>query len=87
TWGYKFPRNWELGLKFRYQGAAPYTPFDEMASRLNYQSLGQGVLDYNKLNSLRLSSFHSSDVRIDKKWNFKQLTLDLYLDVTNWYVA
>lgn len=35
TAGYKLGRNWELGLKFRYQGGAPYTPFDEAASRLN----------------------------------------------------
>ena len=27
------------------------------------------------------------DVRIDKKYNFKNVTLDLFLDVTNWYVA
>ncbi len=87
TWGYKFPKNWELGLKFRYQGGAPFTPFDENASRLNYQSLGQGVLDYSRLNSQRLNGFNSSDVRIDKKWNFKKITLDVYLDVTNWYRA
>jgi outer membrane receptor for ferrienterochelin and colicin len=87
TWGYKLPKNWELGLKFRYQGAAPYTPFDETASRLNYQSLGQGVLDYSKLNNQRLNGFNSSDVRIDKKWNFKKITLDLYLDISNWYLA
>ncbi len=87
TLGYKFPRNWELGLKFRYQGAAPYTPFDENASRLNYLSLGQGVLDFNELNTQRLASFNSSDVRIDKKWNFKKITLDLFLDVSNWYKA
>ena len=35
TTGYKFNRNWELGLKFRYQGGAPYTPFNETASRFN----------------------------------------------------
>lgn len=87
TWGYKFRRNWELGLKFRYQGAAPYTPFDEAASRLNYLSRGQGLLDYARLNSLRLNSFNSSDVRIDKKWNFRKTTIDLFLDVTNWYGA
>lgn len=87
TWGYKFPRNWELGLKFRYQGGAPYTPYDEAASRLNYLSLGQGVLDYARLNQNRLPGFNASDVRIDKKWNFRRLTFDLFLDVTNWYVA
>jgi hypothetical protein len=87
TWGYKFPGNWELGLKFRYQGGAPYTPFDATASQLNYLSRGSGILDYRKLNTLRLKSFHSSDVRIDKKWNLRRITIDVYLDVTNWYVA
>lgn len=87
TWGYKFKRNWELGLKFRYQGGAPYTPFDETASRLNYLSQGTGTLDYSMLNSQRLNAFNSSDIRIDKKWNFKHTTLDLFVDVTNWYVA
>lgn len=87
TWGYKFPHNWELGLKFRYQGGAPYTPYDDVASKANYLSQGEGVLDYTKLNTLRLNSFNSSDVRIDKKWNFKKTTLDLYMDVTNWYIA
>lgn len=87
TWGYKFPRNWELGLKFRYQGGAPYTPFDEVASRVNFQSLGRGIPDNARLNSLRLNGFNASDVRIDKKWNLKKTTLDLFLDVTNWYGA
>lgn len=87
TWGYKFPRNWELGLRFRYQGGSPYSPFDEPASRANFLSLGQGIFDYTRLNTLRLGGFNSSDVRIDKKWNFKKTTIDLFLDVTNWYKA
>ena len=87
TWGYKFKHNWELGLKFRYQGGAPYTPYDDVASKANYLSQGEGVLDYTKLNTQRLNGFNSSDVRIDKKWNFKRTTLDLYMDVTNWYIA
>ncbi|ULQ54490.1 TonB-dependent receptor [Flavihumibacter fluvii] len=87
TWGYKFNRNWELGLKFRFQGGAPYTPFDEEASRTNYLSQGTGILNYAQLNTLRLTAFNASDVRIDKKWNFRQLTLDVFLDVTNWYGA
>ncbi|MDZ4709376.1 MAG: TonB-dependent receptor [Saprospiraceae bacterium] len=87
TWGYKFKRNWELGLKFRFQGGAPYTPFDESTSRLNYLSQGSGTPDYNRLNSLRLGGFNSSDLRLDKKWNFRKTTLDLFLDVTNWYLA
>jgi hypothetical protein len=87
TWGYKFPRNIELGLKFRYQGGAPYTLFDETASRLNFLSQGVGTLNFNTLNAQRLPAFNASDVRIDKKWNFRKVTFDLFLDVTNWYIA
>ena len=87
TMGYKLPRNWEIGLKFRLQGGAPFTPFDETASQLNYLSVGRGVLDYTRLNTQRLRSFNSSDIRIDKKWNFRKTTIDLFLDVTNWYRA
>lgn len=87
TLGYKFPRNWELGLKFRFQGGAPYTPYDDAASRTNYLSQGKGILDYANLNTLRLNGFNGSDLRIDKKWNFRKVTFDLFLDVTNWYGA
>ncbi len=87
TWGYKFNHNWELGLKFRYQGGVPNTPYDELASRPNYLTLGTGILDYGRINTQRLRNFNASDVRIDKKWNFKKTTIDLYLDVTNWYLA
>lgn len=87
TAGYKLPRNWELGIKFRYQGGAPYTPYDEETSRTNYLSQGQGIFDFSRLNSLRLGGFNGSDIRIDKKWNFRKTTIDLFLDITNWYAA
>ncbi len=87
TFGYKLPRNWEIGLKFRYQGGAPYTPYDEAESRINYLSQGQGILDYTQLNTIRTNGFNGSDIRIDKKWNFKKTTFDLFLDITNWYAA
>ena len=87
TGGYKFKRNWELGLKVRFQGGNPYTPYDEIASRANYLTTGQGLFDNTRFNSLRLANSSSSDIRIDKKWNFKKVTLDVYLDVTNWWAA
>jgi outer membrane receptor for ferrienterochelin and colicin len=87
TWGYKFPRNWELGLRFRFQGGAPYSPYNEVSSKANFLSLGQGLFDYSRLNTQRLPNFHSSDVRIDKKYNLKKVTVDLFLDVTNWYMS
>ncbi len=87
TSGYKFNNNWELGLKFRFQGAAPYSPFDQNESRLNYLTLGNGVYDFNQLNNLRLTAFHAGDIRIDKKWNLKRFTIDLFLDIQNFYNA
>jgi hypothetical protein len=85
TAGYKLPKNWEIGLKFRYQGAAPYTPYNELASRARYLTLGTGVFDYAKINTMRLSAFNSADIRIDKKWNNKKTTYDFYIDITNFY--
>lgn len=87
TLGYKLGRSWELGVRFRYQGGAPYTPFDEALSRLNFQSLGAGVLDFARLNTLRLQGFNAADIRIDKKWNFRSLTFDFFIDVSNVYAA
>ena len=85
--GYKFSHNIELGVKFRYQGGAPYTPFDMTASQENYSVLGTGIPDYTKFNTLRLKGFNSMDLRIDKKWNRKKWSFDLYADVTNAYAA
>ena len=81
--GKKFPKGWELGLKFRYAGGAPYTPYDPEASRLNYLSLGTGVLDFSRLNTERQDDFSQLDLRLDKKWNYRRLTFDLFLDVQN----
>ncbi|WP_018477684.1 TonB-dependent receptor [Pontibacter roseus] len=81
--GKKLPRNWEFGAKYRYAGGAPSTPFDLEASRRNYASLGVGILDYERLNTERLRPFSQLDVRIDKKWNFNRITLDLFLDIAN----
>jgi hypothetical protein len=81
--GKKLPRNWEFGTKYRFAGGAPTTPFDLTASQKNYGALGVGILDYSRLNSERLRPFSQLDVRIDKKWNFNRLTLDIFLDVAN----
>jgi len=81
--GRKLKRNWELGLKFRYAGASPYTPFDPEASKRNYLSIGEGIPDYTLINSERLNPFTQLDLRVDKKWNFRRVTLDLFLDIQN----
>jgi outer membrane receptor for ferrienterochelin and colicin len=83
TAGQKFKRNFELGLKYRYQGGVPYTPIDLAASQSNYVTVGREIYDATQLNTLRLGGSGQLDLRLDKKWNFKRSTFDLYLDITN----
>jgi len=66
-----------------YQGGAPYTPYDLAASQRNYLTTGVGTEDYTRLNSLRLKSFSRVDFRIDKKWNYKKTSIDLFFDLQN----
>jgi hypothetical protein len=83
TIGQKLGRGWELGLKYRLAGGAPFTPYDPIASRANYLVTGVGTLDFNAINSQTLKPFQQADIRIDKKINFKKTSLDLYMDVQN----
>ena len=81
--GYKFKKGWEVGGKWLFQGGAPMTPFDLEASRYNYLLTGVGTLDYARLNSERLPKFSRFDIRLDKKWNYKKWTLDVFMDIQN----
>jgi len=81
--GYKLPKSWEAGLKYRLSGGAPYTPYNVAASQLNYLTLGQPILDYTRTNQNRLPLFNQLDLRIDKKFNFRKSSLDVYLDFQN----
>jgi hypothetical protein len=81
----QFKYHWQVGVKFRYAGGAPYTPFDMYKSSLvaAWDVQGRGYLDYGKFNSLRLTSFNQLDIRVDKGFFFKKWSLMLYLDVQN----
>ncbi len=83
TLGYKFEKNWDLGIKYRIAGGQPYTPFDEEQSRKQYMTLGTGVYDYNRLNTEKLPVFQQLDLRVDKKFNFRNTSLTLFLDMQN----
>ncbi len=83
----KFSRNWDIGFKWRFVGAAPYTPYSVYSSSVKeiWDINGQPVLDYSRFNSLRLKPFHQLDIRIDKQYFFKNWSLMLYLDIQNVY--
>ncbi len=87
TAGKKFGKNWEIGVKWRFQSGAPYTPYDVRTSSFKevWRVTKSGVPDYDRLNTKRLSAQHGLDFRIDKKFYFSGFNLDVYFDVQNAY--
>lgn len=85
TVGRKFKHHWEIGVKWRYAGGTPYTPYDLDKSSLKvaWDVQGRGYLDYAAFNTLRLKSFNQLDIRVDKGFFFKKWSLMFYLDVQN----
>ncbi len=87
TLGKSFKHYWDVGIKWRFSQGSPYTPYDLEATRTiaNWNVRYKGIFDYDQLNSLRAKPFHSLDVRVDKKFFWKFLTLNLYVDIQNIY--
>lgn len=80
-------KSWTIGMKWRYVGGAPYTPYDLNKSSLieAWNAQPMGYLDYSRYNSLRLKTYHQLDLRIDKMYYMKKWTLNFYIDVQNLY--
>jgi len=80
-------KNWDIGVKWRFVGGAPYTPYDFERSSLieAWDAKGRGYLDYDEYNTQRLTVFHQLDLRVDKEYFFKKWSLNLYLDIQNLY--
>ena len=85
--GKKLKKNWEIGGKWRFVTGRPYTPNDEITSMnvANWNVRGVAIPDYNRLNTLRLGNFNQFDLRIDKVWYKKKWSLNLYLDIQNFF--
>lgn len=81
----KLKNNWNVGLKYRAQGGAPYTPYDEDKSSLveAWDATGVAYLDYSKFNTERLDVFSQLDLRIDKNLYFDKWMLGMYIDIQN----
>ena len=87
TAGKRFGKNWEAGGRWRFLGGTPYTPADLSASGLreNWDLRNGAILDFTRINGVRLKPFHQLDVRIDKKYFFNQWNLNWYFDIQNAY--
>jgi len=80
-------RGWQVGGRFRFVGGVPYTPYNMDRSSLieAWDLRGAPYLDYTKINTLRFSSFNQLDVRVDKAYYLKKMTLKFYIDIQNLY--
>lgn len=84
TFGKKFGKDWEVGIRYRFQSGLPGTPFSPNSDLvLNWDRNFRGIPDFSQINTLRQDNFNTFDFRIDKKWFFKKWDLNLYLDIQN----
>jgi len=84
TIGKKFSKNWEVGVRWRFQTGLPFTPFDDRSNeRPRWDRNRGGVRDFALLNTLRTDPSNILDIRVDKKWFFKSWSLNVYADVQN----
>lgn len=79
--GYQVADDWLIGIKFKYAGGRPYTPFDVEKSK----QLGRGVYDMSRFNAEKYVDYSRLDVRVDKKFYYKAATLTTYLELQNVY--
>lgn len=82
-----FKRNWIAGIKWRFDGGLPYTPYDLEKSALiqAWDAQGGPYFNFAELNQLRLQPYHQLDLRVDKRYFFDKWSLMLYLDIQNVY--
>lgn len=78
----RLPKNWQLGARFRLVSGNPYTP----VAGSTFDAATGGYLPVNAaVSSGRLPLFHQLDLRVDKRWIWRLVSLTLYLDVQNVY--
>ncbi len=72
--GYRFSDQWEASAKFRLATGRPYTPYN-----------ADGSQDAARYNTERVVANHSLDLRVDRRWMFRNWNLIVYLDIQNVY--
>ena len=78
--GYKLKKNWEVSSRYRFAGRTPYVPVDLDQTLITYPEIS---LDYNRLGEEKIDVFSQLDARVDKKWNYKKWSLNIFLEVQN----
>jgi hypothetical protein len=82
---YRLGRGWEFGSRFRLVSGNMYTPLMTGLPALYAASAGTYTPLEGQLFSQRLPLFHQLDIRVDKRWQFRNWEFGAYLDVYNAY--
>ena len=79
---YRLGRGWQVGARFRVVSGNPFTPVNGSI----YDAQDDGYLPIDgAVNSGRVEPFHQLDVRVDRKFTWKRVSLTTYVDVQNVY--
>lgn len=79
--GYKPNDRWEFSLRWVFAGGSPYTPLDLDASR----AINRSVYDQSRVNESRYSDYHSLNLRVDRRFNFTNSNMIVYISIWNAY--
>jgi hypothetical protein len=79
---YKLPRGWSFGGRFRLVSGNPYTP---AVNSVYDGATGDYIPIYGPRNSARYRTFNQLDLRVDKKFTWRLLTFNFYVDIQNIY--
>lgn len=77
---YRTNKRWEISLISRYSSGFPYTPFD---IDTKFQLDNKWYCLYGGKNASRLPDYYRLDVRIDRRFIYKNWNLSLFLEVWN----
>ncbi len=79
---YRLPRRWQVGGRFRVVSGNPYTPHQ---GAVYDAGSGDYIAIDGKTNSARVGTFNQLDVRVDKRFVWRKVELNVYADVQNIY--
>jgi len=79
--GYKPNNKWQYSARWIFAGGAPYTPLDQELSAL----FGRSVYDESRVNAERNPAYHSLNLRVERRYNWRKSSMVVFLSIWNVY--
>jgi outer membrane receptor for ferrienterochelin and colicin len=80
NYGLKMKKDWEASFRFRYNGQQPFAIADLDKTNISYPII---TYNYSSLGHYKLDAFIQGDLRVDKRYNFNKMALNVYVEVLN----